>query len=136
MVSCAAQLCRSVCSSAIHIYRRYVLHFLISLENEQHYIMCLYRAHVNNSLGNSSREESLFCDPICFKARRKRQTDGVDYVPIFFDELDFTDDQITACNGNNQCLFDLAVTNDAEFARKTKEAEESANATIAILSML
>lgn len=88
-------------------------------------------------LGNASREESLFCDhPVCFKARRKRQADGVDFVPIFFDELDFTNDQITTCDGNAQCLFDLVVTNDVEFARKTKEAQETANATIAVLSML
>ena len=87
-------------------------------------------------LGNVSREESLFRDPVGSEARRKRQADGVNFVPIFFDDLDFTNDQRIACDGNNQCLFDLAVTNDTEFARKTMEAEETANATIAILSML
>ena len=87
-------------------------------------------------LGKTSREESLFRDPVGSEAHRKRQADGVNFVPIFFDELEFTDDQIIACNGNNHCLFDLAVTNNTDFARKTKEAEETANETIAILSRL
>ena len=76
--------------------------------------------------------ESLFRDSFTPKDRKKRQTD--EYTPIFFNELNFTDDQIAACQGNKPCLFDLAVTNDTQFAANTKEAEEIANATMDILS--
>ena len=76
--------------------------------------------------------ESLFRDPICPDERKRRQTD--EYVPIFFNQLTFTDEQIAICKGNKPCLFDLAVTNDTQFAVNTKETEEIANATIDILS--
>ena len=76
--------------------------------------------------------ESLFRDPFTSEDRKKRQTD--EYVPIFFDELTFTDDQIAVCQGSKPCLFDLAVTNDTQLAVDTKEAEEIANATLDVLS--
>ena len=53
---------------------------------------------------------------------------------MFFNQLTFTDEQIAACDGSKPCLFDLAVTNDTQFAATTKEAEENANATINLLS--
>ena len=82
--------------------------------------------------GNASKMESLFRDPVCPDERKRRQTD--EYVPVFFNQLTFTNEQIAACEGNKPCLFDLAVTNDTKIAANTKEAEEIANATIDILS--
>ena len=82
-----------------------------------------------------SVDESLFRDPVDPESednRRKRQAD--EYVPVFFNQLTFTDEQIAACDGSKPCLFDLAVTNDTQFAATTKEAEENANATINLLS--
>lgn len=84
------------------------------------------------TLGKVHENESLFQDHFTSKDRKKRQTD--EYVPIFFKELTFTEDQIAACQGNKPCLFDLAVTNDTQLAIRTKEAEESANATMDVLS--
>ena len=82
--------------------------------------------------GNVSETESLFRDPFPLDERKRRQID--EYVPIFFNELTFTNEQIATCEGNKPCLFDLAVTNDTQFAADTKEVEVIANATIDILS--
>ena len=42
-----------------------------------------------------------------------------DWVPIFLDELDFTDEQRMVCGDNIQCLFDLNVTNEMDLAVTT-----------------
>lgn len=64
---------------------------------------------------------------------RKRQTDQ-EFVPIFYDDLTFTDEQREVCENSDTCLFDLAVTNDMTFANNTLNQEKVANSTIAILS--
>ena len=87
-------------------------------------------------------EESFFYYPGNNQSR-KRQTGGTytdyqnpSFVPIFLDELNFTDDQRTTCENNLQCLFDLAVTGETEFAMTTLEQEKIANSTIEILRKL
>ena len=87
--------------------------------------------------GQVSQEESLFFYP-GFQGRRKRQTydefQNLDFVPIFRDELNFTDDQEQACEGNAECLFDLAVTGDMEFANNTLNQDKFGNETKEVLS--
>ena len=77
-------------------------------------------------IGQITREESLFHYP---GSRRKRQTyeDFINplFVPLFRDELNFTAEQTLACEGNDQCLFDLAVTGDMEFAENTLNHEKN-----------
>ena len=91
-----------------------------------------------------SREESLFFYPgeptePAVMGRRKRQTyeeyQNFNFVPIFLDELTFTDDQKVICEGDLQCLFDLAVTGDVEFANTTLMEGKIANETIKLLGM-
>ena len=40
-------------------------------------------------------------------------------MPIFLDELDFTDEQKMVCGDNIQCLFDLNVTDEMDIAVQT-----------------
>ena len=83
--------------------------------------------------GRVGADESLFYKP----GRRRRQTTpDVDFVPIFFDELMNVTDQVsTLCEGNRQCIFDLAVTGDTDFAMNTLDHEKEANETKQTLSM-
>ena len=87
-----------------------------------------------------SREESLFFYPgeAGATGRRKRQTydeyQNLDFVPIFADELNFTEDQNMACGDHLQCLFDLAVTGDMDFANNTLMEDMVANTTKKVLS--
>ena len=67
--------------------------------------------------------------------RIKRQARD-NFEPIFFSDLNFTDDQILVCEGNAQCLFDLAITNDTEIGMQTLEEEKGANATIDLLGIV
>ena len=54
-----------------------------------------------------------------------------DWVPIFLDELDFSDEQKMICGDNIQCLFDLNVTDEMNIAVTTLnhsiETEETRN---------
>ena len=77
-------------------------------------------------LGRVLPEESLFSGPAM--ERRKRQTDE-EFVPVFLDDLIFTEDQIVSCVGNLQCLFDLAATGSVEFANTTLMDDRAANET-------
>jgi hypothetical protein len=43
--------------------------------------------------------------------------------------LTFTDEQRIACEQNVQCLFDLAITGDMQFAENTLNHEKDANRT-------
>lgn len=90
--------------------------------------------------GQATEAESLF---YYAGNRRKRQVGGtyedfqnLNFVPIFLDELNFTDNQRMICENNLQCLFDLAVTGEMEFAMNTLEQEKVANTTVQILSKL
>ena len=78
----------------------------------------------------SLQQDSLFSGPVM--GRRKRQTDE-EFVPVFLDDLTFTDDQIVACEGNLECLFDLAVTGSMEFANTTLMDDREANQTKEVL---
>lgn len=85
-----------------------------------------------------SEAEGFFFYPDGPSGRRKRQTyeeyQNLDFVPIFLDELTFTDDQKFACEDNLECLFDLAVTGSMEFANNTLMEAKVANATLEVLS--
>ena len=72
-----------------------------------------------------------------YVTREKRQIDGPEFVCTSFEncgdhsfvgvtleELNFTQEQIEMCEGDDSCLFDLAVTGDEEFAVTTLEASE------------
>ena len=72
---------------------------------------------------------------------RKRQAEGsyedfqdLNFIPVFLDELNFTDGQRVICENNPQCLFDLAVTEEEDFAMNTLEQEKIANTSMEILS--
>lgn len=68
--------------------------------------------------------------------RKKRQETEVDnFKPTFFFELNPTDEQLAICKGNENCLFDLIVTNDTQFAERTLKSEEEANTTVDLLGM-
>lgn len=92
--------------------------------------------------GQATEAESLFYYAGNSQSR-KRQVEGSyndfqnpAFVPIFLDELNFTNDQREICENNLQCLFDLAVTEETDFAMKTLEQEKVANTTVEILSKL
>ena len=77
-------------------------------------------------------EESLFVNP----ARRKRQiTPEDDFVPLFFDELNITDEHRMICEDNRQCIFDLIATENMTVAVNTLDHEKETNATEEVLSM-
>ena len=85
------------------------------------------------SAGKVSEEESFF---YYAGQGRKRQAGGtyedfqnLNFVPIFSDELNFTEEQRVLCEDNLQCLFDLAVTEETTFAMETLEQEKIANTT-------
>ena len=62
--------------------------------------------------------------------RGKRQAIQNDtFMPVFFDELNFTAEQRMICEDNPQCLFDLVVTGELEIAMNTLQFEKEANAT-------
>jgi hypothetical protein len=67
------------------------------------------------------------------QARRKRQVDP-DFVPLFFDELNVTDEVSMMCQGNQECILDLIVTGDIEVAEATLENERETNATVDTIS--
>ena len=51
------------------------------------------------------------------------------FVPLFLDELNFTDAQLMLCGGDEQCLFDFAVTGEEEFAMETLTSNNLAEET-------
>lgn len=79
-------------------------------------------------IGRTQLDESLF-----YNGRRKRQADETfgnsSFVPIFSDELNFTEMQRLICQNNMQCLFDFAVTGERDIALETLQHEQEANAT-------
>ncbi len=103
--------------------------------------MCLshcsyYSVYIHTS-GQVSPDESLFFYSGGPQGRRRRQTydeyQQLDFIPIFHDELAFTEDQEKACEGHAECLFDLAVTGDMEFANNTLNQDKFVNATKEVL---
>ena len=76
------------------------------------------------SPGKVENTESLFFNP---NMGGKRQAD--DFSPIFFDNLNITDEQIGLCGGSELCLFDFAVTGEVEIAENILETEENATKT-------
>lgn len=50
------------------------------------------------------------------------------------DELNVTDDVAMACQGNQQCILDLIVTEDGEVAQDTLELEMETNMTVDTIS--
>ena len=52
-----------------------------------------------------------------------------EFVPIFFDQLNFTEAQIRQCEGDTQCLFDFAVTGEEDFAMETLASNKLAQET-------
>lgn len=64
--------------------------------------------------------------------RRKRQ-DLDQYEPVFFSDLNVTEDQMMTCEGNEECLYDLVVTNDTELALTTLQEGMTTNMTVDIL---
>ena len=77
-------------------------------------------------VGRINPDESMF---FVQEKRKKRQTSN-DFMPVFFDQLVLSDEQIGFCEGNEQCVFDLVVTNDTEFAERTLNEQKEANDTI------
>lgn len=48
--------------------------------------------------------------------------------------MNVTEAQRMVCEDNQQCLFDLAVTGDMNFALNTLDHQKDANTTIEVLS--
>ena len=65
-----------------------------------------------------------------FQEDRKKRQAADDFRPVFFDQLLASNDQIGFCEGNEQCVFDLVVTNDTEVAERTVNEQKEANDTI------
>ena len=91
----------------------------------------VHEVHNMILLGQVPRQQdSLFSGSVM--GRRKRQMDE-EFIPVFIDEFTFTDDQIVACEGHQECLFDLAVTGSMEFANTTLMDDRDANQTKEVL---
>lgn len=66
-------------------------------------------------------------------SRRKRQAEqGI--MPIFFDELNITEEAEMVCEGNPQCIFDLLLTGDMDVAMNTLEHEKQTNLSMETIS--
>lgn len=86
-------------------------------------------------IGRLLDSESLFMDSSL--RRKKRQfTVRDDFRPIFFDQLNFTEEQSTFCKGNRECLLNLVVTNDPEIGASVLEEETTSNITVDQLGKL
>lgn len=63
--------------------------------------------------------------------RKKRQLpDDSSFVPVFFDQLTFTEEQSAICDGDEQCLLNLVVTNDTAIGVLTLEEQRTVNTTV------
>ena len=80
-------------------------------------------------------------------SRKKRQIDGPQFectsfencgnhsfVGVRFEDLTFTEEQMTMCNNDKTCLFDLVVTGDEEFAVETLRSSEEDSRVQEIIS--
>ena len=67
-------------------------------------------------------------------SRRKRQAEQ-QFIPLFFDELNITDEAETACEGNPQCILDLLITEDMDLAMETLNLDKETNETKETISM-
>ena len=67
------------------------------------------------------------------KFRRKRQTED-DYIPVYFEQLNFTEMQRTLCEDNKECLYDLVQTGEMDVALATLNQQKETNETRAVLS--
>ncbi len=65
--------------------------------------------------------------------RRKRQTQD-DYIPVYFEQLNFTEMQRTLCEDNKECLYDLVQTGEMGVALATLNQQKETNETRAVLS--
>lgn len=68
--------------------------------------------------------EDKFFRPV----RRRRQADP-GFIPVFFDELNITDEIERTCEGNPQCIFDLLLTEDMDVAMNALNHEKETNVT-------
>ncbi len=80
-------------------------------------------------LGRVREKENLFFDMV----RSKRQSPD-SQLPIFFDDLDFTEEQQRLCSNNPECLLDLVVTGVVDIALTTLNQQRETNRTIDLLS--
>ena len=69
-------------------------------------------------------------DEIFFRTtKRKRQTESSTFMPIFFDDLNVTEEAKELCEGNPECILDLVITGDKDIATNTLENEKQTNVT-------
>ena len=88
-------------------------------------------------IGQVTSQETLFC-----------YSDGLglinfsfpEAVPVFNSEINLTgiasEALITACGGNEDCLFDGVVTGNIEVARESLATEEANEADVAVLGTI
>lgn len=62
-----------------------------------------------------------------FHVDRKKRQAIPPLNPVFFDELNVTDDIAMTCEGNRQCIFDLIVTGDMAVAMDTLNHDRETN---------
>lgn len=60
--------------------------------------------------------------------RHKRQAQPT-FIPVYFDELNITNDIEMTCEGNPQCIFDLLLTGDMDVAMNALKHEKETNLT-------
>ena len=120
-------------SSTIHEFDLIAYYSLVdsqlpmAIYNYYYYTYFLVIGRISNSDTNLLYRSSI----------GKRQTiQNNTFMPVFFDELNFTAEQRMICEDNPQCLFDLVVTGELEIAMNTLQFEKEANATKEILGKL
>lgn len=80
-------------------------------------------------VGKCTDKENLFFD----NGRKRRQDSDIE-APIFFEDLEFTEEQQRVCQGNRECLFDFAVTGIADVGISTLNHQKAENVTNDLLS--
>ena len=63
--------------------------------------------------------------------RRRRQAG---FAPVFFNEFNYTDEQIAFCENDQACLFDLLVTGDDTIAMTALESGKNFSKQVRQLS--
>ncbi len=84
-----------------------------------------------NSLGRRRRQVD---DGPQFECTSFDNCGNHSFVGVSFEDLTFNEEQMTTCNNDETCLFDLAVTGDEEFAITSMESSEEDRRVQAIIS--
>ena len=70
-------------------------------------------------IGQVTAAESLFFYEV---GQNVSTVSNPEHVPVFADEITFTNDQLTLCEDDRACLFDLVQTGDMDVASQTLQS--------------